>query len=172
MGLFKSTTYEKATEMSKPFTPFTEDLYTVMIDTVQVVETDETVWEGSTPVKTDNKVDQIQIDFIMQETSSGGEILDVNGEPANYNGMKLWIDPLKTGTSRRGPTKARQFLCAAMGWPIDAEINLQILEDLIVNDKLKGQQLKIYVSVNTRPDGSKNNKIEKFTAMTVAKSKK
>lgn len=154
---------------SKPFTPFAENMYVANVSEIEITQEQGTDWSGGMPVKTDEMVDQVRVTFILEKPVDGETLYNVDGEEAEYNSTRFWFDPIRTGHSARGPSKARQFLCAAMGWDTDVDIDLAVLEDLIVNKKLLGKQLKLYISLFVRKDGTKGNKIERFVSIVEPK---
>lgn len=172
MPLFATDTYERAKESGEAFIPYQENTYNAEVMEVKVVQTQGTNWDSGSPVRTDEMVDQVEITFTLIAPVDGDKILDMNGDEAKYYTMKFWFDPTRLGTSKRGPSKARQFLCALMGWDIGAVLNLEILEKLITGNELKDKPIKLYISLETGKDGVKRNKIERFVSVTEKKAKK
>jgi len=170
--LFKDTTYEAAENIGKEFTPFAENMYLAEIVEIKVTEVQDTDWSGGAPVRTEEMVDQVEVTFLLESPIDGDKVLNCNGEESNFYTTKFWFSPIKLGTSQRGPSRARQFLCAVMGWDITAELSLSILEDLITAKKLEGKKIKLYLSLEERKDGSKKNKIERFLPVADTKVKK
>lgn len=162
MSLFSQDTLTRAAEQQKFFVPFAENMYNVVINDVKVVQVKGTNWDNGKPVRTEELVDNVEVTFIILSPADGTEVKDVNGDKANTNGIKFWFDPVKLGISKKGPSKARQFLCAAMALDINSELNLSMLENWIVNKELKDKELKCYISAITRDDGTSSNKIERF----------
>ena len=159
MGLFKAETYQLEKEKND-INPFAPNVYNCTVQEVKVVEVNGTDWSSGNPVKTDKKVDNIKVFLTVDSCVDGSPVIGMNGHPTTFNTVISWIDPLKTGITKKGATKARVFLTTLMDWPLDQEINTSILEDLIVNNKMIGRTIRATIGIVEKEDGSKNNKIE------------
>lgn len=158
MSLFNADTLEKEAQWNKPIIPFAENFYLCTIQNVEVVEVDKTDWTTGFPVKTNEKEQNVKVTFALPEDSKA-----IDGTEPTFNTISYWFDPTKTGISKRGPTKAREFLTTLMDWDLKAKIDTTILQDLIENNKMIGKEIKLMISVVNRDDGSQKNKIEKFS---------
>lgn len=177
MGLFSSDTYKKAEEMvnASAFTPFAENMYIVSIQDLEVMQVQDTDWSSGAPVRTEDMVDQVQVTFHIEKPIDGDTVQDIDGDTVQFMTTRFWFDPKKTGMSSRGPSRARQFLIAALDikdadMPESPMERLEMLEKLITEKTLIGKQLKLYITVTERKDGTKRNKIERFVPLSAKKA--
>lgn len=171
MPLFKKTTYDAAAEMGKPFTPFASNMYESEIVEVKITETQGTNWDTGFPVKTDEMVDQVEVTFLLLKPVDGDKLLTVNGDESEFMNIKFWMDPIKLGVGKKGPTRGRQFLVAALNLKPDVELNLAALEKIIVEKQLMNKLIKLILSAETGKDGLVRNRIEKFLPVTAKEEK-
>ena len=160
MSLFSKETLEKAKEAQKAFTVYKEDFYTCSVLDWKVVQVPATDWSSGAPVKTDEMIDNVQFTLSLLKPSEGKDVLDVNDVKAETYTIGYWADPTKTGMTKKGPAKARQFFTAVMGLDVGAPITIDLLEKWL--PEIKGKQLKAYISVIKDKEGNSKNRIEKF----------
>ena len=158
MSLFKPETIQ-AEKSFNTINPFAANLYNATVTEANVVEVDETDWSMGHPIKNpDVKVDNVQVVMSIDSTVDGTPVIGMDGKDPTFNTLSFWFNPTATGISKKGPSKARSFLCMIMGWDIKEKINLAVLEDLIVNKKLVGKPVRLTVEVNENG----KNKIANF----------
>lgn len=162
MSLFKKSTYDTAANVGAQFVPFAENMYEAEIVTVEIKEQEATDWSGGHPVKTGEMEDCVEVTFFLSKPIDGDKLLDINGKESEFMNMKFWFHPAKTGIGKKGPSKARQFLCAALNLKPDVKIDLAFLEDVIVEKKLINKPIKLYISAASNTEGVVRNKIERF----------
>ena len=161
MGLFSQETIEQEKEFGE-IIPFAANIYNCEVIEVKVVQTEDTNWDSGQPVRVpDTLVDQVQVVFDVQSTFDGSPVTSPDGKDPTFTSLSLWFSPVKTGMSKKGPSRARQFITTVMDWKINDPINLAILEDLIVNKKLIGKKLRLNISVTDK----NKNKIDGFLAI-------
>jgi hypothetical protein len=166
MSIFKQETIAKAKEIAAGYPIFAENLYDVQVFDVKVVEVNETVWNGSHPTKTDKMVDQVEVTLKLLKTVDGNLPTLVDGKETDKDLIKFWFDPLKLGFNgkTKEPTKARKFLCAVQGLADNAPLSLDMLDKWIEDTELCGKNLKCFITVTVKEDGTKKNVLSRFTA--------
>ena len=146
--LFKESTIAGEKQFGE-INPFQANVYNATVMDVEVVEVDETNWDSGHPVKNpDVKVDNVKISLHIDSAVDGSPLVGPDGKDTTFAFLSFWFDPTRTGISKKGPSKARVLLTTLMDWDLKAKINLAVLEDLIVNKKLVGKQIRCNVSVS------------------------
>jgi len=139
------------------FVPLTENLY--------VLEVQDAISEMGTTYDGKGEQEQIVITFKVLKPLDGGDLIDIEGNYPTSDTMKVWCNPAAVGFNRKTnqPHKTRQVLTAILGVPVESPIEIEGWDDLI------GKKVKAYISLTTRPDGSKGNKLDKFSPFDAKK---
>lgn len=174
MSLFHEDTHTLAVEKEaqsgkSAYQHLADDTYNCIINEVEVVRQQKKEFVNGFPVEVPGEEEDVIIfDIIVESPIAGGETVDVNGEPMSFNSKKFYLNPLATGFKGKDPGRGRQFICAAMGWEDDHEINLTVLEDLIVNGKFKNKEIIGIIKEYTGNDKTKKSKWDRFKVKNAA----
>lgn len=122
--------FESAEELENQFTGdfklLPEENYVLEISSIEI-EKDKTSQFSPTPH------DEWKVRLRVISFADGTAAYFEDGsepEPGRDISLMTWIDPTKKGMVPR-PSKARKFLTAALGLPVEARIELRSIEDLI-----------------------------------------
>ena len=144
---------DMATEVAnKPrFIPLADNLYVLEVQDVKE-ETGPT-YDGK------GEQEQVIVTFKVKQPVDGSEMVDIEGQYPKNDLLKVWLNPaaISFNTRTNQPHKARQVLTAIMGVPVESPLEIKSWDDLV------GKKVKAYVSVTTKPDGTKSNKLDKFS---------
>lgn len=148
------TTGTMAEEMAKrpQFIPLADNLYVLEVHDVKL-EMGQT-YDGT------GEEEKIVITFKVKNTIDGTPLIDIEGNYPKNDLLKTWCNPKSVGfnVKTNQPHKTRQILTAILGIPIESPIEINDWNDLV------GKKVKAYISVTNKTDGTKGNKLDKFSA--------
>ena len=161
MPIFTTGTMAEELAKQNDWTPLKENLYYATVVEAVMDKQPYTDWSSGSPVKTDQMVDNFRIEYCLTAAVDGSPLVDINGNPPKKPTLREWLDPAKVGWNKKDkmPQRTRSVLTAILGVPVEAPIVINSMDDLM------GKEVKIYVEVGTKKDGSKKNIIKNISTV-------
>lgn len=142
------------------YVPLEENFYIVEVESAEWDRAKVRVWQGKQMVETDEEEDRLIVTFVVRGAVDGGEVKNLNGEELVNPHMKMFITERDLGWNKKEqcPRDGRALVCALEGLVPDAALEFD--EETFV-----GKQVKCFIEVYTKQNGTKGNKMTKFKAL-------